>query len=110
MLPTDAAARKAMPIFKFLTEYFPNAIEELVRISVDGNVQHNPERKPEDIVWAREKSTDQLDAAFRHLWDHKVNGPRDADERYHLGKAAWRCLAELQLQIEKDGDVVEWSN
>ena len=101
-LPTDAAERKAMPIFKFLTEYFPDAIEEMVRISVQGNIQHNPDRAPHDIVWARGKSTDQLDACFRHMWDHELSGPIDADGRYHLGKTAWRALAALQLQIEAD--------
>lgn len=101
-LPTAAADRKAMPLFKFLTEYFPDAIEELVRLCVQGNVQHNPDRKPEDIVWARDKSTDHLDCLMRHMWDHALESPRDTDGRYHLGKAAWRALAALQLQIEAD--------
>jgi hypothetical protein len=101
-LPTDDKARKALPIFTFLTTYFPDAIVELVQICVQGNVQHNPERAPEDIVWARGKSMNQLDTAFRHMWDHKLGTPVDSDGRYHLGKAAWRNLAALQLQIEAD--------
>ena len=102
MLPTDDAERKALPLFTFLTTYFPDAIVELVRISVQGNIQHNPELEPADIRWARGKSMNQLDTAFRHLWDHKLGTPIDKDGRYHLGKAAWRALAALQLQIEAD--------
>lgn len=98
-LPTDPAARKKMAMFTFLTEYFPDAIEEMVRVSIAGNDQHNP---GQPLHWSREKSTDQLDTAFRHQWDHKTVGPLDVDGRYHLGKAMWRIGAELQLQIEAD--------
>jgi len=101
-LPTDNAERKALPILKWLTEYFPDAIVECVKVSVAGNIQHNPERDPADIVWARGKSMNQLDTAFRHLWDHKLGQTRDSDGQYHLAKTAWRALAELQLTIERE--------
>lgn len=101
MLPHDAADRKAVPILKFLTTYFPDAIEELTKLCVQGNIQHNPERAPEDITWAREKSTDQLDAGFRHIWDHCTQGRFDTDGQRHLIKAAWRMLAQAQLDIEE---------
>jgi len=101
-LPTDDKSRKELPIFKWLTEYFPDAIIACVKVSVAGNIQHNPELDPADIKWARGKSTNQMDTAFRHMWDHKLGVTRDADGQYHLAKAAWRILAELQLQIEKD--------
>lgn len=100
-LPTDAAERRALPILTFLTTYFPDAIVELVKVSVAGNIQHNPELDPADIRWVRGKSMNQLDTAFRHLWDHKTGTPLDKDGRYHLGKAAWRLLAELQLTLEE---------
>ena len=102
MLPTKNSERKMLPILTFLTEYFPDAIIELVKLCVAGNVQHNPELAPADIKWAREKSTDQLNTAFRHLWDHKTGTVLDSDGVYHLAKTAWRTLAELQLQIERD--------
>lgn len=98
-LPTDNAARKALPIFTWLTEYFPDAIIELVKVSVAGNEQHNP---GEPLHWARGKSMNQLDTAFRHMWDHKLGEVRDTDGQYHLAKTAWRALAALQLQIEAD--------
>lgn len=100
-LPTDNAARKALPLFTFLTEYFPDAILALVEVSVAGNIQHNPELAPVDIQWAREKSTDHLNTAQRHLWDHATSGPLDTDGQRHLAKAAWRALAQLQLDIEE---------
>jgi hypothetical protein len=101
-LPTEYAARKAIPIFTFLTKYFPDAVLAMVDVSVKGNKQHNPELKPADIKWSREKSTDQLNTAMRHLWDHGTGTPKDTDGAYHLAKAAWRILAELQLTIESE--------
>src|SRR4029077_18281904 len=65
-LPTDNATRKALPILTFLAEHFPDAIEDLRVLSVISNEQHNP---GERIHWAREKSPDQLNTAFRHLFD-----------------------------------------
>lgn len=97
MLPTDDKSRKALPIFTFLTEYFPDAIVELVKVSVAGNEQHNP---GEPLHWARGKSMNQLDTAFRHMWDHKRGTVLDTDGQYHMAKAAWRALAELQLAVE----------
>ena len=98
-LPTDDKARKAMPILTYLTEYFPDATLAEVAVSVAGNEQHNP---GEPLHWAREKSTDQLNTAFRHVWDHKRGTVKDIDGQYHLAKAIWRLKAELQLQIEAD--------
>lgn len=97
-LPTDAKARKALPVYTYITEYFPDALIAEVEVSVAGNTQHNA---GEPLHWAREKSTDQLDSAFRHMLDHKKN-PRDTDGMYHLAKAVWRLKAELQLLIERE--------
>jgi hypothetical protein len=99
MLPTDDKARKALPLFTYITEYFPDSLIEECRVAVIGNDQHNP---GEPLHWAREKSTDQLNTAFRHMLDHKSGVVRDKDGAYHLAKAIWRLKAELQLQIERD--------
>lgn len=104
-LPIDDKERKMLPILTFLTEYFPDAILAMVRVCVAGNIQHNPELAPADIKWARGKSADQLNTAFRHLWDHKVGLAKDSDGQYHLAKAMWRIGAALQLQIERDNGV-----
>jgi hypothetical protein len=68
-------------------------------ISQVGNDQHNP---GEPLHWARHKSTDQLDAATRHLIDHAKGIRFDDDGGRHLAKAAWRILAELQLNLEAE--------
>ena len=97
-LPTDAAERKALPLYSFMFKYFPLAWLEVVKVAVVGNEQHNP---GEPLHWAREKSTDQLDCAFRHIFDHGMGQPLDTDGCYHLAKAIWRHMAELQLICEK---------
>ena len=99
MLPTDPKARKAMPAFTGVILYFPDVWGEVAKVSVLGNEQHNP---GEPLHWERGKSTDQLDAAFRHMIDHGSGNPRDTDGTYHLAKGIWRLSAELQLTIEKE--------
>lgn len=109
---SDYKGRKNQPIFHFLVRYFPKALAEITKVCVAGNVQHNPELDPTDINWSRDKSIDQLNTAMRHMMDHATIGPRDKEPEavqeiiggntYHLAKAAWRIMAELELQIEKD--------
>ena len=98
-LPTDYHARKTIPLYDFLTTYFPDALIELTRVSVEGNSQHkNPQDK---IRWDRTKSMDQLNTAMRHLFDHGRGQELDTDGTLHLAKAAWRILAEVQLVLER---------
>jgi hypothetical protein len=98
-LPTDYAERKKFQMWTYLTEYFPDSLEAEVQVAVVGNEQHN---KGEPMHWARSKSADQMNTAFRHMWDHKTVGPKDTDGCYHLAKAIWRLKAELQLTIERE--------
>jgi hypothetical protein len=98
-LPVDDAARKALPIWTYQMEYFPDAFLAEVGVAVAGNNQHNP---GQPLHWAREKSKDQLNTAFRHMWDHGRGVKKDTDGQYHLAKAIWRLKAELQLTIEAD--------
>lgn len=98
-LPTEDKARKALPLWTFLMEYFPDAWLAVANVAIAGNQQHNP---GEPLHWAREKSTDQMNTAFRHMWDHGRGVPKDTDGQYHLAKAIWRLSAELQLLVEKD--------
>ena len=101
-LPTDYDARKALPVFTYLTEYFPDAFLACVDVAVKGNAQHkNPTDK---IRWDRSKSTDQLNTALRHQIDHGTGSTKDTDGCYHLAKAIWRLSAELQLVIERERD------
>ncbi len=102
MLPTEYNERKEWKLWDFLTQYFPDAFLEVVRVAIEGNRQHNP---GEHMHWSREKSTDQMNTALRHQWDHTTVGAKDNDGCYHLAKAIWRLSAELQLVIEQERSV-----
>lgn len=98
-LPTDAAARKVLPIYSGFIKYFPLAIAAVAELSRKGNDQHNPD-KP--LHWDRSKSSDELDAQMRHLLDMAEQGPlaKDTDNVYHATKNAWRAMANLQKLLE----------
>ena len=84
-LPTDAQARKEIPLYRGLFQYFPDALAAVAHLSWRGNQQHHPD-KP--LHWDKSKSTDELDALMRHL----VEGEWEA--------VAWRAMAHLQREIE----------
>jgi hypothetical protein len=94
-LPTDAAARKAAPMAEGVLWYFPAALAEVARVSKAGNDQHNP---GQPMHHARGKSTDHADCILRHLADA---GLRDSDGLRHTAKVAWRALALLQEELER---------
>lgn len=93
-LPTDAAARKAIPIYSGFIKYFPKAMAAVAELSRIGNDQHNP-GKP--LHWDRSKSGDELDALMRHVMEA---GTTDTDGVLHSAKAAWRAMANLEKEIE----------
>ncbi|WP_426287508.1 dATP/dGTP diphosphohydrolase domain-containing protein [Luteibacter sp. E-22] len=95
-LPTDAAERKAAPMAQGLLWYFPNALAEVARVSKAGNDQHNP---GQPMHHARGKSTDHADCILRHLVDA---GTIDTDGQRHTAKVAWRALAMLQEELERE--------
>lgn len=97
-LPKDAKARKALPVYSGVLMYFPDAIAALAEVSKKGNDQHNP---GQPLHWSREKSSDHMDCLIRHAMDHGID-PKDEDGMWHLAKAAWRALAQLQLAIEAE--------
>lgn len=112
MLPTDYNARKNFPLMTVLASYFPDAIEALVELCVQGNVQHkvdvnavNPFKLPTDtITWDHSKSTDHMNCLARHVWDHErakrgVGNKVDGDKILHIVKALWRAAAEAQETI-----------
>jgi hypothetical protein len=91
-----SAERKAAPVHTGVMLYFPDALMAIARHSKKANDKHNP---GEPLHWARAKSTDQTDAAARHLLTPNAIDP-DTGEIELVG-AAWRTLAELQLAEEK---------
>jgi len=68
----------------------------VARCSKAGNDQHNP---GSPLHWDRSKSGDELDALTRHLIEA---GTLDSDGIRHSAKVAWRALANLQKEIERE--------
>lgn len=98
-LPTEDAARKRLKLYTYIMEYFPDALIAELEVAVKGNEQHNP---GEPLHWAREKSSDQMNTAFRHQFDYGRGVKKDTDGQWHLAKAIWRLKAQLQLDIEEE--------
>ena len=97
----EAKNRKNTPVFSGVLNYFPDAIREVAKVSFEGNEQHNPGT---ELHWDRSKSGDEKDALTRHLLDA---GTIDTDGMRHSAKVAWRALAMLQKEIEKEAQE-EW--
>ena len=97
-METDKNKRKQIPIYTGLIKYFPKALAEVARVSYIGNQQHHPD-KP--LHWDRSKSTDELDALTRHLFQA---GETDTDGMRHSAKVAWRALANLEKELEQKDD------
>ena len=93
-LPTEAAARKGLPVVTGVLDYFPDALAAVAACSKAGNDQHNP---GQPLHWSRGKSTDHADCIGRHLIER---GTVDSDGIRHSAKLAWRALALLQLEVE----------
>lgn len=98
VLPSDAKQRKQIPVGTGCLDYFPNALIEIAKVSLAGNIQHNGPDAP--LHWARGKSMDQDDTIIRHFLER---GKIDTDGIRHSAKLAWRALALLQLECEAEG-------
>ena len=85
ILPTDAKARKQIPVYSGFVKYFPDAMAAVAELSFRGNEQHNPGTP---LHWDRAKSGDELDAMMRHV----IEGDWVA--------VAWRAMANLQKECE----------
>ena len=81
-----AEERKQIPIYTGFLRYFPDAVVEVTKRSMEGNQQPPPD-KP--LFWDKTKSTDELDALMRHL----MEGDWVA--------VAWRAMANLQRECDK---------
>src|SRR3990167_1068637 len=93
-LPTNAKARKAVPLATGCFDYFHDALADVAALSRIGNEQHTP-GKP--LHWDRAKSTYEADCLARHFIQRGTN---DTDGVRHSTKVAWRALALLQKEIE----------
>jgi hypothetical protein len=97
MLPTDSAVRKNIPLATGALDYFPAALAYVSMISKVCNAKHNP---GEPLHHARGKSMDHADCIARHLVDRGTLDPDD--NMRHSGKLAWRALALLQEELERE--------
>ena len=97
LVKPSAEDRKKMPVYNGVLMYFPDAIREVAKCSQAGNNQHHSD-KP--LHWDRSKSGDELDALTRHLLEV---GTDDTDGVKHSAKVAWRALANLQKELEREG-------
>jgi len=95
-LPDDAEARNAIPMADGLIDYFPNALAEVAKVSAVGNRQHNGDAP---MHWDRSKSKDHRNKIARHLVD---TGLKDSKGMRHSAYLAWRALANLQEEMERD--------
>lgn len=82
------------PLFSGPMSYFPDALLAIAELCKVGNDQHNPDMP---LHWSRDISSEHLDKAVGHILQA---GNIDSDKVRHTTKAAWRLLAELQLEIE----------
>ncbi len=96
MLPTDAKARKNIPLHSGVFAYFPDALIEVAIVSKLGNDQHNP---GQPLHWAKEKSTDHEDCIARHTFD-AMQAKTKAERIEHKRARAWRALASLQVELD----------
>lgn len=95
-LPDDAKARLEYPMADGLLDYFPNALAEVSRLSYAATQQHHPDQ---EMHWDRSKSTDHRNKIMRHLVD---TGKLDDKGMRHSAMVAWRALALLQEEMERD--------
>ena len=95
-LPEDADTRNQYPMAEGLLDYFPNALAEVSRLSHLATQQHHPDQP---MHWDRDKSTDHANKILRHLVDR---GKVDDKGLRHSAMVAWRALAMLQEELEKE--------
>jgi hypothetical protein len=95
-LPEDPKLRAEYPIFDGFLAYFPNATAEVARLSYKATQQHHPEA---GMHWDRSKSTDHLNKIGRHIIDA---GKLDDNGLRHSVMLAWRAMANLQEELERE--------
>ena len=49
-----AESRKGMPVYRGVLAYFPDALKEVSKVSLQGNIQHHPDK---ELHWDKNKST-----------------------------------------------------
>lgn len=97
-LPVDSKERKRYPMYSGLLAYFPAALAQVSHHSFVSNEKHNPGLP---LQHSRNNSGDHSDCIVRHLLDSaEATGATKIEE---LRALAWRALAMLQEECEKQG-------
>jgi hypothetical protein len=94
--------RKSCPIFDGCILYFPRALAAVAKHSFQSNEKHNPGTA---MHWDKTKSTDHRNTQLRHMIDDAMGERFDIGGTRHLAGNAWRALALLETQLEKE----EWA-
>lgn len=92
----DPNARKRAPVATGVLDFFPDALMAVAHCSLVATEQHHP---GQPMHWERGKSEDHADCIIRHMIDR---GTLDTDGVRHSAKVAWRALALLQTEIERE--------
>jgi hypothetical protein len=85
-----------MCLFDGFMAYFPNAMAEVAKLSYAATQQHHPDQP---MHWDRSKSLDHLNKIGRHMIDA---GKLDDKGQRHSAALAWRAMANLQEELERD--------
>lgn len=99
ILSEDQEERNQMALFDGFLAYFPNAAAEVAKLSYAATQQHHPD---EEMHWDRSKSLDHKNKIIRHAIDA---GRIDDRGQRHSAALAWRAMANLQEELERDLDL-----
>lgn len=103
LIDGDSNYRKSFPLCRGLLDYFPDALAAVAHGSYVGSLKHNGDTP---MMHARGKSMDHADCIVRHLMQRGgfdfivINGVEFRVR--HSAWVAWRALALLQDEIERD--------
>ena len=99
-LPQDSAARKEIPLFQGVLQYFPAALAEVAKVSKFGNDKHNAHLG--HMQHTRGLSMDHADCLLRHLVDIEGGAAYDPESGLpQVAYVAWRALALAQEWLEE---------
>lgn len=107
-----SALRKMQPVGTLISTYFPDGFRGASAVAWVGNEKHRPGMP---LGWSRGVSDDHVDCIVRHLQDAAQGDGWDTIELpdgriyqvRHASAAAWRALANAQLDAERvNGQVI----
>lgn len=103
-LPLDSQARKGIPLHSGVFVYFPDALVEVAKHSMIGDVKHNGNDGTKPPRWTKHLSSDHDDCIARHTFDGIMAANR-AEKIEAYRARAWRSLAALQILLETPDEV-----